>query len=190
MSVIQWKVKVCAFSLSGERKPQHKTSSLGLPWIGGRKGCHSVIKHGGRKAWNSSKYVLSIVRIVCPDIFVFFWLHLLFRVGGAPDCLSHFHWCRFLGSEIVDSSAELLRGCRGVYQIWPFLCNIFLWIYWKCCVAFHCSVADSSTGDLVINLLCNMFSSLHRTIQYTQSDLTHIMTTWFITHMWLNILKF
>ena len=43
MSLIQWKVKICAFSLSSERKPQHKTSSLGLPWIGGRKGCHSVL---------------------------------------------------------------------------------------------------------------------------------------------------
>ena len=51
------------------------------------------------------------------------------------------------------------------------LCNILCEFIENAELA-HCSVADSSTGELVINLLCNMFSSLHRTIQYTQSDLT------------------
>ena len=95
----QWK-KTSAWNKFSGPALNRGTERLSLSVIFG-------IKHGGRKAWNSSKYM----------IYLFFWLHLLFRVGGAPDCLSHFHWCRFLGSEIVDSSAGLLRGCRGVYQI-------------------------------------------------------------------------
>ena len=52
------------------------------------------------------------------------------------------------------------------------LCNILCEFIEHAELAY-CSVADSSTGELVINLLCNMFSSLHRTIQYTQSDFYH-----------------